>query len=78
LVTAYGKNRDGDDFILRLWELAGKSSLCRVTLPDGRNFQTAYPCNLRGEIISKSGIEISNNAFKFFLGANKPASFILI
>jgi Glycosyl hydrolases family 38 N-terminal domain/Glycosyl hydrolases family 38 C-terminal beta sandwich domain/Glycosyl hydrolases family 38 C-terminal domain len=78
LVTAYGKNRDGDDSILRLWELAGKSGQCKVTLPGGCNFQTAYPCNLRGEIISKNGIEISNNAFKFFLGANKPASFILI
>ena len=35
LVTAFGKNPDGDGLILRLWEQAGNSGQCTVSFPDG-------------------------------------------
>ncbi|NQX43007.1 Glycosyl hydrolases family 38 C-terminal domain-containing protein [Pedobacter steynii] len=77
LVTFFGKNRDGEGDVIRLWEQNGKTSPCKVTLPDDNKYKSVQPCNLRGE---KTGEEISikNNAFEVKIKANQPASFILI
>lgn len=48
LVTALGKNPDGDGILLRLWEQAGQDGPCRVRLPDGLRATQAQPCDLRG------------------------------
>ena len=49
VVTAFGKNPDGKGTILRLWEQAGNSGQCTVTLPANNSYKTARFCNLRGE-----------------------------
>ena len=77
LITALKTNQNSDSRILRLWEQAGNGGSVKVTLPNGSNHIRAYPCNLRDEITVKEGIEISNHSFKFDIGANQPASFIL-
>jgi alpha-mannosidase len=76
LVTFFGKNRDGEGDIIRLWEQNGKTAPCTVTLPVGSVFKLAQPCNLRGEKIGKA-IAIKNDSFGVKLNANQPASFIL-
>jgi hypothetical protein len=76
LVTFFGKNRDGEGELIRLWEQNGKQSLCRVTLPLNNRYKSAQPCNLRGEKMGKE-ISIKNNGFKVKMSPNQPASFIL-
>src|SRR5206468_3174558 len=51
-LTAFGKNPDGDGTILRLWEQAGNSGSCTITLPANHPFKTARFCDLRGEALS--------------------------
>jgi hypothetical protein len=48
LITAFGPNPDGAGTILRLWELAGQGSSCRVLLPGGMGAASIQPVNLRG------------------------------
>lgn len=50
---------------------------CTVTLPGKALFKKAYPCNLRGEVLDKQGIEISNQSFSFEISANQPRTFLL-
>ena len=75
IVTSYREIKDGME--LRLWEQSGKNEDCTVNLPEGSDYEKAYPSNLRGQIISKEGILISNNSFKTGIKANQPLSFIL-
>ena len=75
LLTAYKK--EGKGKLLRLWEQAGKSGLCEVTLLKGSSHSKAYPCNLRGEMTDETGIEILNNSFQFEIKAYQAVSFIL-
>ncbi|MDX2442718.1 MAG: glycoside hydrolase family 38 C-terminal domain-containing protein [Bacteroidales bacterium] len=77
LLTAFGKNRDGDGTILRLWEQSGNEGVCRVSFPKGSGFTTATPCNLRGEAMDKEKIEIADNSFSTHILANQPVTFIL-
>jgi hypothetical protein len=76
LVTFFGKNRDGEGDVIRLWEQSGKTSPCMVTLPVDNKYKSVQPCNLRGEKIGKE-ISIRNNAFEVKMNANQPSSFIL-
>ncbi|HEX5153174.1 MAG TPA: glycosyl hydrolase-related protein [Parafilimonas sp.] len=59
VVTAFGNNPDGKGTILRLWEQAGNSGHCIVTLPANHPYKTARFCNLRGEPLSE-GFKIKN------------------
>lgn len=77
LVTFFGKNRDGEGDVIRLWEQNGKAGACTVSLPLNSKYKLAQPCNLRGEKIGKE-IPIRNNTFEVKLNANQPASFILL
>lgn len=77
LVTFFGKNRDGEGDVIRLWEQNGKTDACKVSLPLNSKYKLAQPCNLRGEKIGKE-IPIRNNTFEVKLNANQPASFILL
>jgi hypothetical protein len=47
-VTAFGPNPDGDGTLLRLWELAGTSGDCTVTLPEAMKVTSVQPIDLRG------------------------------
>ncbi len=75
LVTAFGNNPDGDGTVLRLWEQAGISGQCTVTLPEGKKVKSVQPVNLRGV---KEGlpIEVKNGKFSFNLNKYVPASFV--
>jgi hypothetical protein len=76
LVTAFGKNPDGEGTILRLWEQAGNSGKCSITLPEQKSFKTAQCCNLRGEKIGDV-FKIQNGKFDLDLKAYAPISIIL-
>src|SRR5690606_30841101 len=75
IVTAFGKNPDGEGTVLRLWEQAGLSTEQEITLPLGIDFRVAIPVNLRGEPIG-SAIDIQSRRFTYLIPANAPASFI--
>ena len=77
LVTAYGKNPDGDGTILRLWEQSGVSGNCTVKLGLGNHVKAVVPIDLRGNITGKK-ISVNKGAFSFYLGKYAPASFLLV
>ncbi|MCF7674533.1 MAG: hypothetical protein K9M97_04260 [Akkermansiaceae bacterium] len=76
LLTAFGRNPDGDGTILRVWEQAGIAGNLTITLPVNARYQTATPVNLRGE---KSGdpLKITGGKLIIHLKAYAPASFVL-
>ncbi|MBN8854522.1 MAG: hypothetical protein J0H07_21850 [Sphingobacteriales bacterium] len=76
LVTAFGKNPDGDGTILRVWEQAGNGGSCQVALPLESKYTTATPVNLRGEKIGNA-IKIVNHVLSFNLNKYEPKSFVL-
>lgn len=75
-VTAFGKNPDGNGTILRLWEQAGVSGACTVTLPKGIRCSSVQPVDLRGRKTGKP-IAVKNGTFSFELKGFSPASFVL-
>jgi alpha-mannosidase len=77
LVTAFGKNPYGDGLVLRLWEQAGNTGNCTVTLPEGLNGKVAIPVNLRGEATG-SPFTIQNNSVSIDVKPYKPYSFVII
>jgi hypothetical protein len=77
LITAFGRNPYGNGLILRLWEQAGNSGKCIVSLPDGLEGKTAIPVNLRGEV-SGSPFEIRNHSILVEISAYKPYSFMIL
>jgi len=79
LVTAFGQNPDGPGLVLRLWEQAGQSGTCRVTLPQGlvlMALKSVQPVDLRGRVCGPE-IPVKDGAFEFQLPAFAPASFVL-
>ena len=76
LLTAFGPDPDGDGTLLRLWEQAGDSGDCVVSLPDNLKAEYAQPVNLRG-INSGEKIQIAGGKFKIQVDSYKPYSFIL-
>jgi len=76
LVTFFGKNRDGEGDLIRLWEQNGKDMVCTVTLPAGSTYKTAQFCDLRGEEKGEI-LTITNQTIQVKLKANQPVSLIL-
>ncbi|WP_217698093.1 glycoside hydrolase family 38 C-terminal domain-containing protein [Parapedobacter luteus] len=76
MVTAFGRNPDGDGMVLRLWEQAGTPGKITVTLPSGLQARTAMPVDLRGEQVGEP-ITIISGTFNCYMNAYAPASFIL-
>src|SRR5690606_28729869 len=64
LITAFGKNPDGDGTVLRLWEQAGVSGNLKITLPKGMEVLRAIPVDLRGEV-KGDPIEILSGEFYY-------------
>jgi len=77
LVTAFEENPEGKGTVLRLWEQAGISGICKVKLSKGIQASFVQPVNLRGEIQGEI-IKVKNFEFSFNLNRYTPASFILI
>ncbi|OQP63893.1 hypothetical protein A3860_23465 [Niastella vici] len=77
LITAFGDNPDGDGTILRLWEQAGSTGNCIVSLGKESKVKAVVPIDLRG---NKTGnkILVKNGVFNFNLGKYAPASFLLV
>ncbi|HEY4207206.1 MAG TPA: hypothetical protein VGM31_10350 [Puia sp.] len=76
LVTAFGKNPDGDGTILRLWEQAGESGNCSIILPTGHHFKTAQFCDLRGQVTGKA-FPLGSGRIDAMVKAYQPLSIIL-
>jgi len=54
-VTAFGKDVDTGDLMLRLWEMAGLGKdypNVEITLPSGMKAESVTPCDLRGRTIA--------------------------
>jgi len=75
-VTAFGPNTNGDGTLLRIWEQAGNSGDCIISLPENMEAKYALPVNLRG-VPSGEKIQIADNKFKINVHAYRPYSFIL-
>ena len=74
LVTAFGRNPDGEGTLLRVWDQSGGSGKLVVDLPAA--YRSAVPVNLRGERTGKS-IDVKDGRLSLELHAYAPASFIL-
>jgi hypothetical protein len=72
-VTAFGPNPDGAGTLLRLWELAGASSDCTVTLPAAMRVESAQPVDLRGRPIGKP-LPVHNSKITVPIKAFAPLS----
>ncbi len=76
LLTFFGKNRDGEGDLIRLWEQNGHSCKLTLTFPSGAKYTTALPVNLRGEKCGEP-IKIIDDKLSFNAKAYAPASFLL-
>jgi alpha-mannosidase len=76
-ISAFGPNPDGEGTILRLWEQAGTTGRCTVTLPPGIQAKKIQPVDLRG---TKSGapINVTDGKFSFHMKGYAPSSFIIM
>jgi len=75
-VTAFGSAEHGKGVLLRVWETAGRTVKCRITLPKGSTFRRATPVDLRGRKTG-SAIAVANSQFSIVCGANKPVTLLL-
>lgn len=75
LVTAFGPDGNGGGDCLRLWEQAGVSGECEITLPKGC-YRTARYCNLRGEPSGKA-FPVRHDKIKVQINAYQPVSILL-
>lgn len=76
LVTAFGENTDGEGDLLRVWEQAGDTGECVVTLPEDSGYRTACYCNLRGEP-QGNPFPLKNNKISLKMKAYQPVSLLL-
>jgi hypothetical protein len=76
IVTAFGKNPDGNGTVLRLWEQAGLTGKVTVEMPEGFKIKNAILVDLRGERSGKKLI-VSEDKMTFEMGAFAPISILL-
>lgn len=76
LVTAYGKNPDGEGTVLRLWEQCGVGGSCEVKLPSSSHTSVAKCCDLRGQ--SQGGpLSVKKGSFAVDVPRYAPVSLLL-
>jgi hypothetical protein len=75
MVNAFGSNPDGEGTILRLWEMAGKSSQCTIKLPTGLGATKVLKINLRGEPLGTE-IPIEKGTLKVDIGPFAPVTIL--
>ncbi len=76
LVTAFGRNPDGQGLLLRLWEQIGSDQPCRVQLPDGLRPASVRPCDLRGRPSGQT-IPVKEGVFEMPMPRFAPVSLLI-
>jgi alpha-mannosidase len=76
VITAFGKNPDGDGTILRLWETSGNDGKCTIRLPDSSGFKTVQLCDLRGTALG-SELPLTQKKVTIDINHYSPVSMIL-
>ncbi len=76
LVTAFGRNPDGEGLLLRLWEQAGSNEACRVTLPAGLRPGRVRFCDLRGRPTGRE-VMVRDGRFELQVRPYAPISLLL-
>ena len=76
LVTAFGANPDGPGTLLRVWELAGRTAVCDVRLPEGHRLTRVQPVDLRGRPQSEPR-SLQDGAVRLPLRGFAPGSVVL-
>jgi hypothetical protein len=77
LVTAFAPDTAQKGTLLRVWEVAGLSGPCTITLPEGTRVTSAQPVDLRGQPTGKA-FKVTKHSFVADLKGFAPASFILV
>ena len=76
-VTAFGKDPDSGEMMLRMWEMAGKdASLVTVQLPETLSAKSVQPCDLRGVPMGEA-IPVKDGAFKIEVKPYAPVSLMV-
>ena len=76
-VTAFGKDPDSGEMMLRMWEMAGQAaSTVTVQLPETFSSKSVQPCDLRGVPFGEA-IPVSEGTFKIEVKPYAPVSLIL-
>jgi alpha-mannosidase len=76
VITAFGKNPDGEGTVLRLWETSGHDGKCTIVLPDYSVFKTVQLCDLRGTSLG-SVFPIKQRKVTIDINHYSPVSMIL-
>jgi hypothetical protein len=76
LVTAFGRNPDGDGLLLRLWDQSGQPGSAVVRLPAGLKVRSARLVNLRGEPLGAT-LPASDGRIEVPLTPFAPCSLLL-
>ena len=76
LVTAFGRNPDGNGMLLRLWDQSGVAGHTSIRLPSGLPVRSARLVNLRGEPLGVT-LPASNGVIEVPLNAFAPCSLLL-
>lgn len=77
IVTSFASTENKKAYRLRLWEMAGQSGSCNISLPVFQ-FTKATMVNLRDEPLpNKKVLNIKNNMLTIDIGANEPMTLIL-
>jgi hypothetical protein len=75
-VTAFGPDPGGQGYRLRLWESAGRTTLCTVQLPAETPFSSARLTDLRGRPIGDR-VPITGGKIRVNCPANRPLTLII-
>jgi hypothetical protein len=76
LVTAFGRNPDGDGLLLRLWDQTGTAGTVTVRLPEGLRVTRARAVDLRGEPLGLT-LPITDGRIEVPLKPFAPCSLLL-
>jgi hypothetical protein len=76
-ITAFGKDPDSGEMMLRMWEMAGQdAALVTVQLPETCSAKFVQPCDLRGVPIGEA-IPVKEGKFEIEVKPYAPVSLIL-
>ncbi len=76
VITAFGKNPDGEGTILRLLETSGHDGKCTIKLPDSSGFKTVQLRDLRGTALG-SALPLTQRKVTIDINHYSPVSMIL-
>lgn len=76
-VSNLSQDPESEGYLLRLWEIAGRTTDTEILLPMGSGIVKAQPVDLRGRI-SGPTISVANNRIKLRIHANQPLTLKLL